>query len=384
MKNVFISYRRVEPDQSLAKFLVEKLEANGQSVFWDNRITIGQDWARVIDERIQKTNFFVVLVSTESMRSDMVREEIKLAHTLSRRTEDPLKILPIRVAYLGDLPYDLRAYLNPIQYTIWHSESDSSGVAQQILDAICLSCELPEYGDAFASSTSAKQLFEVTEGKGAPLPKAEPRFEAGAVKLNSPFYVVRTEDARFMRSLVGNGTTTVIKGPRQIGKSSLLARGIAAAQDANLRTFYLDFQALANAQFKDLDCLFKSLAHLVVKEFRITQDLEKSWGASGGKIEISDFLKHAVLAQVDGPVVFIFDEVDRVFQYAEYRDDFFGTIRFWHNERAYHPDPWDRLNVVIAHSTEASLWIQDIYQSPFNVGEQVRLKRFQASANRRP
>jgi hypothetical protein len=40
------------------------------------------------------------------------------------------------------------------------------------------------------------------------------------------------------------------------------------------------------------------------------------------------------------------------------------------------PDPWDRLNVVIAHSTEASLWIQDIYQSPFNVGEQVRLKDF--------
>ena len=29
---IFISYRRAEPDQSLAKFLVEKLEANGQSV----------------------------------------------------------------------------------------------------------------------------------------------------------------------------------------------------------------------------------------------------------------------------------------------------------------------------------------------------------------
>jgi hypothetical protein len=40
---IFISYRRAEPDQSLAKFLVEKLEANGQSVFCDNRITIGED-----------------------------------------------------------------------------------------------------------------------------------------------------------------------------------------------------------------------------------------------------------------------------------------------------------------------------------------------------
>jgi TIR domain len=113
MRNVFISYRRVDPDQSLAKFLVEKLEANAQSFFWDNRITIGQECARIIDERIRKANFFVALVSADSMRSDMVREEIKLAHTVSRRIENPLKILPIRIPYLGDLPYDLRANLDP-------------------------------------------------------------------------------------------------------------------------------------------------------------------------------------------------------------------------------------------------------------------------------
>jgi hypothetical protein len=115
---VFVSYRRTEPDQSVAKFLVETLEASGHGVFWDNRITVGQKWARVIDERIRDANFFVVLISAESMRSDMVREEIKLAYEMSRRPEAPLIILPIRAAYLGDLPYDLRAYLNPIQYVV--------------------------------------------------------------------------------------------------------------------------------------------------------------------------------------------------------------------------------------------------------------------------
>jgi hypothetical protein len=81
----------------------------------------------VIDERIRTANFFVALVSTESMRSDLLREEIKLAQTFSRRTEDPLKILPIRIAYLGDLPYNFACLsqsdpirlFDPILFTLW-------------------------------------------------------------------------------------------------------------------------------------------------------------------------------------------------------------------------------------------------------------------------
>ena len=42
-----------------------------------------------------------------------------------------------------------------------------------------------------------------------------------------------------------------------------------------------------------------------------------------------------------------------------------------------HPsDKWSRFNMVIAHSTEPHLWIQDITQSPFNVGLPVRLEDF--------
>jgi hypothetical protein len=37
---------------------------------------------------------------------------------------------------------------------------------------------------------------------------------------------------------------------------------------------------------------------------------------------------------------------------------------------------WNRLNLVIAHSTEPFLWIQNIHQSPFNVGNAIRLDDF--------
>lgn len=58
-----------------------------------------------------------------------------------------------------------------------------------------------------------------------------------------------------------------------------------------------------------------------------------------------------------------------------YRDDFFATLRGWHNLRAIREN-WRRFNLVIAHSTEPYLWIQDINQSPFNVGYQIRLADF--------
>lgn len=370
-----MSYRRTDPDQLLARSLVDALEKQGQSVFWDNRIIVGKKWADVIDQRIRESDVFIVLISEDSMRSDMVRGEIQLAHELSRRLEDPLAILPVRVDYLGELPYDLGAYLNPIQYVIWKGEADSPKIAEQLLAAISGGEQLPERREL--SAASIEQLFEATEKKGAPLPEAELRFETGTVKLDSSFYVVRSEDARALRSVTGEGTTTVIKGVRQIGKSSLLARAIAAAKTAKFRTFYLDFQSLEQAQFKDLSTLLKILARRIARELRPVAQPEEFWNEDDGpKFCVSEFLRHAVLTPSEPPLALFLDEVDLVFAQPEYRDDFFSTFRFWHNERANNPDTWNRLNIVIAHSTEPSMWIQDIHQSPFNVGDRIRLREF--------
>jgi hypothetical protein len=77
--------------------------------------------------------------------------------------------------------------------------------------------------------------------------------------------------------------------------------------------------------------------------------------------------------------VLLLDEVDIIVDKADYRDDFFSTVRYWHSQLAMHPEPWDRLNLVIAHWTEPSLWIRDIHRSPFNVGERCHLQDFNAA-----
>ena len=52
-------------------------------------------------------------------------------------------------------------------------------------------------------------------------------------------------------------------------------------------------------------------------------------------------------------------------------------MRSWHNSRSTEPDgPWGKLTVVIAYATEAHLFIQDLNQSPFNVGRRLDLEDF--------
>ena len=74
MAAVFISYRHLKPDEDLAAELVTYLAGQGVSYFVDTRLQIGQKWVEVIDREIRACQALVVLLSANSIRSDMVRE----------------------------------------------------------------------------------------------------------------------------------------------------------------------------------------------------------------------------------------------------------------------------------------------------------------------
>ena len=56
----------------------------------------------------------------------------------------------------------------------------------------------------------------------------------GAVPPDSPFYVRRTCDQEFMQALENRESILLVKGARQMGKTSLLAQGAQKAQRAGL------------------------------------------------------------------------------------------------------------------------------------------------------
>lgn len=143
-EQVFISYSHVQPDESLAKALEKCLQSRRVSVFIDTYIPLGKDWANEIELQLQKSSVFVVLLSENSIRRDMVREEIRLAHELQQKGQ--MRILPVRVNYHGKLPYDLAAYLGRIQYVAWDSIRPTEDLCALLYAAIKGS-DLPENPD---------------------------------------------------------------------------------------------------------------------------------------------------------------------------------------------------------------------------------------------
>ncbi len=71
------------------------------------------------------------------------------------------------------------------------------------------------------------------------------------------------------------------------------------------------------------------------------------------------------------------DEVERVFD-TDFRSDFFSMLRSWHNDRAIDPR-WKKLDLALVTSTEPYQLIENLNQSPFNVGEVLSLTDFSES-----
>jgi hypothetical protein len=366
----------VSPDEGFAHDIAGRLRERGHHVFLDVTMLVGTRWVEEIQSQLTSSQFFLVFLSADSIVSDMVRREVELAHKLS--LEKRLVILPVRLKFSGELPYDLAAYLNPIQYAFLGEGQSFASIADQLIAAVERFQPLP--GCAKSEDNCrldpAHPLADVSERARAPLPAADPRLETGAMRPNSPFYIRRYADEIADRELRGEGVTVVAKGPRQSGKSSLLARIYAVARNKGRGACYIDFQLLDLADLNSLGVLLRCIAWKLSRAFK-TRRPETSEAMLGDKEMLTAFVEDAVLDEPGRSRLLIFDEVDRVFDFA-YRDDFFALIRAWHNRRATQ-NGWEQLNLVLAHSTDPTLWIQDVNQSPFNVGEHLTLEDFQLS-----
>lgn len=351
MRKVFISYRHMEPDLGLAAEIENNLSRRGASVFRDARIKIGDDWVETIERELASSRFLIVLVSQASMGNRHVREEIVRAHKLG------LQILPLRVD-ATEMPYDIASILGTLQ-TRNVSHGGVASICEEILELI--------------NSEEESCESEEESCEAGNLPHLQP--ETGTVSLDSPFYVRRTVDDQIEQRLRGRGTTVLLRGARQVGKSSLLVRAAAKAQTAGRQVSRIDFQLMDNEQRQSLRALLRHLAFSLAADLNLGHEPDEFWDDRvGSKASMTRFVEHAILKSTSSPVVLCLDEVDTAFGTA-YCDDFFSMLRVWHNQRAT-SSAWSRLHLVITHSTDPALWITDLRQSPFNVGEPHHLTDF--------
>ncbi|MGH9848874.1 MAG: AAA-like domain-containing protein [Blastocatellia bacterium] len=215
--------------------------------------------------------------------------------------------------------------------------------------------------------------------EGYPSRRSEARLEpaGGAVPLDSPFYIERPTDREFKAAVARHDSIVLVKGARQVGKTSLLARSLQRAREAGARVALTDFQLLNASHLASVETLLRMLAKSLAEQLELAVSPDQIWDADlGPSMNFTRYVRREVLGSSEAPLVWGLDEVDRLFT-CPFGSEVFGLFRSWHNARSLDPaGPWPRLTLAMAYATEAHLFITDVYQSPFNVGTRLALEDF--------
>jgi len=389
-KRIFISYTPdTVPDEPLALEIARALRER-HAIAINQTMLAGTQWVEWIDDQIRRSDFLVVLLSKTSVQSEMIRLEIETAHQLAQHQGQP-QILPVRLAYPQPFQYPLNEYLTPLSCVLWRDPQDTPTLIANLQKAI-LNGKL-----TIDTDTSQQQLLQTTlqtplpaslpvtsqatpPSLSPPSPVAQPltlELPEGTMDLESRFYVERRSDTKSLNAIQRQGVTIPIKGPRQMGKSSLLNRILQAARSQNKRNLFLDFQLFDKAALVRDELFYQRFCRWLTLKLRLSDRVEDWWqlyGQMGNPLCCTFYLQDYLLPEADNPVVLAMDEVESIFS-TPFRSEFFAMLRSWHNSRATEPI-WKQLDLALVTSTEPYQLIQDLNQSPFNVGEVVELEDF--------
>ena len=199
--------------------------------------------------------------------------------------------------------------------------------------------------------------------------------------LDSPFYIQRNNiDDRCQNLIDRQGCLIRIKAPKQMGKTSLINRLFDYAERKDNHIVYYDFSFIDVDTLNNIDSFFYSLSSYIAEELSdlTNKSFSLDWNQNNSlTTECTRFLKR-ILREIDQPLLLIFDETDRIFQYESVYQSFAPLLRHWH-EKGRTSAIWNKLKLVLAHSTEEYITL-DINQSPFtNVGETINLVDFTTS-----
>jgi serine/threonine protein kinase len=344
----------VQPDNRVLELLQRELSRHGCDVFLEKHLGTGVEWARQIEDRIRSSNAVIVLLSAASVQSEMLACEVEIAHQAGRDQPGRPLLLPVRLQYTGTLPDPIGPILNPLRAHHWDSPADDERLVAELLRALETSWRPPE-----------------------PVTGVNLESAGGAVPLDSDYYVTRPTDHEFESAILRGDSIVLVKGARQMGKTSLLARGMQQARQKGTRVVLTDLQKLNTDQLASIEAFYLTLGDFLADQLGLATPPEKTWDKRRSpNTNFERYLRREVLGSQPARFVWALDEVDRLFT-CPFGSEVFGLFRAWHNERALDPaGPWSRLTLAMAYATEAHLFITDVNQSPFNVGTRLALDDF--------
>ncbi|MEL6500027.1 MAG: AAA-like domain-containing protein [Cyanobacteria bacterium J06623_1] len=286
----------------------------------------------------------------------------------------------------GGLPFtleDLNEKTGLSAHTLTKVRRQQSPVDRQTLE-----CYFNAFNLALNEEDYTKPIPEVeptTQGKNGQIPNlyqhdlkelTEPLLPKGQISLGSQFYIERSpvEESCF-KTVMQPGSLIRIKASRHMGKSSLMVRVLDHAAQQGCKTVFLSLNMADRSILQDLDKFLQWFSASVGLGLHLPNRLNGYWDELfGSKISCKIYFEQYLLAKTMQPVVLALDDVDRLFDYPELADEFFGLLRTWH-EQAKNRGIWQQLRLLVAHSTEVYIPL-NVNKSPFNVGVPINLGSF--------
>ena len=202
-------------------------------------------------------------------------------------------------------------------------------------------------------------------------------YPEGQVPLGSPFYIERPSiESICYRAILKPGALLRIKAPKQMGKTSLMARVMERAAKENCQTVYLDMAAIDLPALSNIDKFLRCFCLIVGRQLKLENQLDEYWDEEllSSSNNCTAYFEEYLFSEIKGDLVLGLDEVDRLFSYPALAEDFLAMLRSWH-EKAKNQSVWKRSRLIVAHATEVYIDL-DMNQSPFNVGVPIELLDF--------
>jgi tetratricopeptide (TPR) repeat protein len=196
----------------------------------------------------------------------------------------------------------------------------------------------------------------------------------GALPAVAPSYVARPEDDELFNS-IRSGRFCYVFGSHHMGKSSLMLRTASRLEELGISAVAIDLTGFEGDMSTEQVYLF------ILKRLQFQLGLPvnpDAWWAERTQSDMiqrfTDFLQNEMLGRIERPVVIFVDGIDASLS-RDFLDGFLAAIQFAYQARATEAT-YQRLTFVLLGMTLLSDLVQDVTQSPFDIGQKIDLHEF--------
>ena len=198
----------------------------------------------------------------------------------------------------------------------------------------------------------------------------------GTLKPGDPSYIQRPADNELWQHLRA-GDYCYVLTPRQMGKSSLMARTAVRLREAGDLAAMVDLTQIGSGASTEAEAWFFGVVKEIHKGLGGAASLREWWQENNALPPVQrfvDYFQELALAEGEARIVVFVDEIDSTLK-LPWAADFFAAIRACHNRRATEP-AFEKLSFVLLGVATPNQLITDPKRTPFNVGQQIALTDF--------